>query len=178
MYINKFESLRIDRGSLDLAMRSCILPVWGRSFSLPQLRDWRPLCRELSFLKQLLMGGFFSLVHPKILCWCSAAGCIWPIWGHWEREVDVSWGRDRTETHRVWGWIEGERGRSKVWEQNLLLDRELRQSGVCTDQAVVSTHQPGESHWKYLLLRCHPETRWPPRQGNALCSPVVCCFLC
>lgn len=29
--------------------------------------------------------------------------------------------------------IEGERGRIKVWEQNLLLGRELRQSGICTE---------------------------------------------
>lgn len=71
MYINKFESLRIDRGSLDLAMRSCILPVWGRSFSLPQLRDWRPLCRELSFLKQLLTGGFFPWFSQR-----SCAGAV------------------------------------------------------------------------------------------------------
>lgn len=36
--------------------------------------------------------------------------------------------------HKACEWrIEGERDRIKVWEQNLLLGRELRQSGICTE---------------------------------------------
>ena len=72
--------------------------------------------------------------------------------------------------------IEGERDRIKIWEQNLLLGRELRQSGDL--HRVVSTYQPGESRSNYLLLHCLPETKRPPRRGKALCSPVGCWFLC
>jgi len=87
MYINKFESLRVDRESVGLVYEMMrFTRLRKKLLYVEHLRDWSPLCREQSFLRQLLLEVSFPWLSQKL----HGSAVLWLPLAHLGMLMDAS----------------------------------------------------------------------------------------